>query len=57
MGDGADGSSGGSSWISNYQLYGSSSQPYFSVKSTDPSYYNSGSVTATSFSLGGPGAC
>lgn len=57
MGDGAYGSSGGSSWISNYQLYGSSSQPYFTVKVTDPYYYNSGSVTATSFSLGGPGAC
>lgn len=57
MGDGAYGSSGGASWISNFQLYGAGSAPRFTVKSTDPSYYNSGSVTATSFTLGGPGAC
>ena len=57
MGDGVYGSASGSSWISNYQLYGSSSQPQFSVSATDPSYYNYGSASATSFHLGGPGAC
>ena len=57
MGDGAYGSAGGSSWISDYQLYGSTSQPRLTVTATDPSYYNAGSVTPTSFNLGGPGAC
>lgn len=57
MGDGAYGSQSGSSSISNFQLFGSSSQPDFSVSDTDPSYYNYGSVTATSFRLGGPGGC
>lgn len=55
MGDGAYGSSAGSSWIADYQLYGSSSAPYLTVTSTDPSIYNAGSVTGTSFRLGGPG--
>jgi len=57
MGDGVYGSSGGSSSISGFQLYGSSSAPKFTVTATDPSYYNYGSVTPTSFRLGGPGAC
>ncbi|MEY9854662.1 hypothetical protein ABH935_000259 [Catenulispora sp. GAS73] len=57
MGDGAYGTSAGSSSISGFQLYGSSSAPQFTVTATDPSYYNYGSATATSFQLGGPGAC
>ncbi|KAA2252421.1 DUF239 domain-containing protein [Solihabitans fulvus] len=57
MGDGVFGSQSGASSISNYQLYGSSSQPYFAVTATDPSYYDAGSATPTSFRLGGPGGC
>lgn len=57
MGDGAYGTSAGSSSISGFQLYGSSSAPDFTITATDPSYYNYGSATATSFHLGGPGAC
>jgi hypothetical protein len=57
MGDGAYGSGYGSSSISGYQIYGSSDQPQFTVTATDPNSYNYGSVTATSFNLGGPGAC
>ncbi|GAA1988564.1 neprosin family prolyl endopeptidase [Catenulispora subtropica] len=57
MGDGVYGSSSGSSSISGFQLYGTSAAPYFTVTATDPSYYDYGSVTPTSFHLGGPGAC
>ncbi|MFJ7248755.1 neprosin family prolyl endopeptidase [Kitasatospora sp. NPDC098652] len=57
MGDGLYGSQAGSSSISDYQLYGSSDQPRFTVSATDPSYYNYGAASATSFRLGGPGAC
>lgn len=57
MGDGVYGSAAGSSWISDYQLYGTSSQPQFTVKATDPYYYDYGSATGTSFHLGGPGGC
>ncbi|MEV8529932.1 neprosin family prolyl endopeptidase [Streptomyces sp. NPDC052000] len=57
MGDGAYGTSAGSSLISGFQLYGSSSAPNFTVTDSDPSSYNYGSATATSFHLGGPGAC
>lgn len=57
MGDGVLGSSSGSSWISGFQLYGSSSEPRFTVSATDPGDYDADSVTATSFDLGGPGGC
>lgn len=57
MGNGAYGSAPGSSWISNYQLYGSPDRPYLSVFATDPGSYNYGSVRPTSFNLGGPGGC
>jgi hypothetical protein len=56
MGNGVCGSQAGSSAISNYQLYGSNDQPTFTVSATDPTVYNSGGATATSFYLGGPGA-
>lgn len=57
MGDGVYGSNSGSSSISDFQLYGSSSAPRFTMTETDPSSYNYGSVTGTSFNLGGPGGC
>lgn len=57
MGDGTFGSESGSSYVSDFQLYGSSSQPDLSVFATDPSDYNDGSVTTTGFHLGGPGGC
>ncbi|GAA1214691.1 hypothetical protein GCM10009665_00540 [Kitasatospora nipponensis] len=56
MGNGSCGSWSTSSAISGYQLYGSSDQPNFTVRATDPRSYGFGSVTATSFHLGGPGA-
>ncbi|MEV6009694.1 neprosin family prolyl endopeptidase [Streptomyces sp. NPDC051976] len=57
MGNGQYGSGSGASAISGYQVYGASAAPYLSVSATDPGRYNSGHVTATSFTLGGPGAC
>lgn len=57
MGDGAYGTSAGSSWISGFQLYGSATAPAFTVTASDPNYYNYSSASATSFHLGGPGAC
>ncbi|MEY9895199.1 hypothetical protein ABIA31_008888 [Catenulispora sp. MAP5-51] len=57
MGDGAYGSSPGSSSISGFELYGSDAAPDFTVTATDPGYYDYGAATATSFNLGGPGAC
>ncbi|MBC3841364.1 neprosin family prolyl endopeptidase [Streptacidiphilus sp. 4-A2] len=58
MGDGRPGSDSGSSWIADYQLVGSPDAPSFTVSATDPGEYDSGSATATSFQLGGPGgAC
>ncbi|MFC5034006.1 neprosin family prolyl endopeptidase [Streptomyces sp. DSM 41987] len=57
MANGQYGSGSGASSIAGYQLYGANSAPHFSVSATDPSYYNSGHATATSFTLGGPGAC
>ena len=58
MGDGVFGSQGAAaSSISDYQLIGSADQPQFTVTATDPGSYDYGSVTGTSFTLGGPGAC
>ncbi|MEU5992436.1 neprosin family prolyl endopeptidase [Spirillospora sp. NPDC047418] len=57
MGNGTWGSQSGAASIRNYRLTGASAQPGFSVSSTDPSLYNSGSVSRTSFALGGPGNC
>jgi hypothetical protein len=57
MGDGVYGTSDGSSWISGYRLIGSADQPDFTVSATDWYSYDYGSVTPTSFNLGGPGAC
>ncbi|MDH6133314.1 hypothetical protein P3T37_002709 [Kitasatospora sp. MAA4] len=55
MGNGSCGTWSNSSAISDYQLYGSRDQPDFTVRATDPSAYNYGSATATSFHLGGSG--
>lgn len=55
MGDGTLGSSAGSSWISGYQIQGASTAPALAVSATSPDYYDAGSVTPTSFHLGGPG--
>ena len=58
MGDGRFGSATGSSWIADFQLFGSTDAPSLTVSATDPGEYDAGSVTATSFQLGGPGgAC
>ena len=58
MGDGRFGSGSGSSWIADFQLFGSSDAPSLTVSATDPGEYDAGSATATSFQLGGPGgAC
>ncbi len=57
MGNGVFGSKNGASSISGYKLFGATDQPDFQVSATDPNSYNYGSVTGTSFSLGGPGAC
>jgi hypothetical protein len=55
MGDGRFGSAGGSSWIRDYRVYGSTDQPRLTVSATSPSHYDFGAVTPTSFRLGGPG--
>ena len=55
MGDGRFGSQSGSSWIADFQLFGSSDAPSFTVSATDPTEYDARSATATSFHLGGPG--
>ena len=55
MGDGRFGSSGGSSWIRDYRIAGTTDAPDLAVSATSPSRYDAGQVTATSFRLGGPG--
>ncbi|WP_265558803.1 neprosin family prolyl endopeptidase [Streptomyces hygroscopicus] len=55
MGDGVDGSASGSSWISTFQLLDSADPSQLTVTETSPELYDSGSVTPTSFHLGGPG--
>lgn len=55
MGDGVPGSQSGSSWISGYQLQGTSDAPSFSLNDTSPAQYDYGQATATSYRLGGPG--
>jgi len=55
MGDGRFGSSGGSSWIRDYRLAGSTDKPNLTVTATSPAHYDFGAVTPTSFRLGGPG--
>lgn len=57
MGNGTWGTQPGAARITGYGLTGANAQPYLQVTATDPSYYTSGSVTGTSFALGGPGAC
>ncbi|MEU6174227.1 neprosin family prolyl endopeptidase [Streptantibioticus parmotrematis] len=55
MGNGRPGTSWGSSWIAGFRLYGSADRPDLTVQTTSPDYYDAGSVTRTSFHLGGPG--
>lgn len=54
MGTGRWGSQSGA-YISNFTLEGANARPYLTVGSTDPSLYNQGASTGTSFTLGGPG--
>ncbi len=56
MGDGVPGSSGGSSWISGYQLQGTSDAPSFSLNATTPADYDYGQGSATAYHLGGAGS-
>lgn len=56
MGNGLFGTATGSSWISDYQLFGTSSAPSFALAATSPADYNYGQATATSYHLGGPGS-
>lgn len=56
MGDGRFGSTGGSSWIRDYQITGTTDKPHLTVKATSPDHYDYGAVTPTSFQLGGPGS-
>ena len=55
MGNGRFGSDGGSSWIRDYRVFGSTDEPRLTVTATSPSQYGFGAVTPTSFRLGGPG--
>lgn len=56
MGNGLFGTASGSSWISNYQLTGTTTAPSFGLAATTPADYNYGQSTVTSFHLGGPGS-
>ncbi|OIV36303.1 hypothetical protein BIV57_17135 [Mangrovactinospora gilvigrisea] len=55
MGNGRFGTAAGSSRISAFTLYGTSTPPRLSLTSTSPARYNSGHPSARSFTLGGPG--
>ena len=56
MGNGQFGTSPTSSWLGNFHLVGASVPSSLTVTSTDPAFYDQGSVTATGFHLGGPGS-
>jgi hypothetical protein len=56
MGNGLFGTASGSSWISSYQLTGTTDAPSLGLAATTPADYNYGQTTATSFHLGGPGS-
>jgi Neprosin len=55
MGNGAFGTAGNSSWISDYQLQGTSDAPDLSLNATTPADYGYGQTSPTSYHLGGPG--
>lgn len=56
MGNGLFGTASGSSWISNYQLTGTTTAPSLALAATTPADYSYGQSTATSYHLGGPGS-
>jgi hypothetical protein len=56
MGNGLSGTNSSSSWISGYQLFGTSATPSLTLNATSPADYNYGHSTATSYHLGGPGS-
>jgi hypothetical protein len=55
MGNGGYGSQPDSSWISSYAVQGTTVAPSLTVSATTPTLYDQGSMTATSYHLGGPG--
>ena len=57
MGNGILGSLTGSSSVSNYQLFGSTTPAQLTnfFVYANPTYYNDGNTKATSFRYGGPG--
>lgn len=57
MGNGTYGHADGSATISDFALVNGAAAAGLSVAATDPSLYDSGAATATSFRFGGPGGC